>query len=113
MKTMTTTRGEGRRDRAWSVHDDDKGISYLSDELMTLMERLGMDTAWLPTDRLHVYRIKASCETGYTQLSQFLGGLQTIPRAVTMHQLKVEPLDKGINVEMELDFYVRQPELTP
>lgn len=62
----------------------------------------------LPTVEMDSYRVKARFESDYGGTARFLGGLQTIQRAVGLHSLIARPLGEAIQVDMELDIYVSQ-----
>ena len=62
----------------------------------------------VPRIDLRTYRLKTSFLTDYAGVSRFLGKLQRINRAMTVHNLDVRS-DKGrIKVDLELDVYVSQ-----
>lgn len=62
----------------------------------------------VPQVSLDSYRVKASFLGSYHQAADFLGGLQTIRRALSVHNLVVRPKGTGISVDLELDVYVSQ-----
>jgi hypothetical protein len=57
---------------------------------------------------LEFYRVKASFQGEFGQVADFLGGLNSIERAMSVHSLEVKPDDQGVRVEMKLDVYVRE-----
>jgi len=77
-------------------------------EVDLLIEQLGPDFTELPSDELRAFRVLVSFEADYGKLAAFLAGLRTIPRALSVHHLKAEPVSGGIDVRMELDFHVQQ-----
>lgn len=62
----------------------------------------------VPQVSLDSYRVKASFLGSYSQAADFLGGLQSIRRALSVHDLVVRPEKTGISVDLELDVYVSQ-----
>lgn len=57
---------------------------------------------------LGFYRVKASFRGDYQRVARFLGGINSIERAMSIHSLDVQPDDQGVKVEMRLDVYVRE-----
>jgi hypothetical protein len=78
------------------------------DEVLELVDEYAPDLMDLPSDALIAHRARVSCETGYAELARFLAGLKTIPRAVNVHRLTASNGVKGIEVSMELEFYVQR-----
>jgi hypothetical protein len=62
----------------------------------------------VPRVSLESYRVKASFAGNYRQAADFLGRMQTIRRALSVHNLVFRPDRDGIRVDMELDVYVSQ-----
>jgi len=62
----------------------------------------------VPQVTMDSYRVKASFRGNYQQATDFLGGLQQIKRALSVHNLVVRPKGDGITVDLELDVYVSQ-----
>lgn len=62
----------------------------------------------VPQVTLDTYRVKASFDGDYQQTADFLGGIQGINRALSVHNLVVQPHGSGIRVDLELDVYVSQ-----
>lgn len=62
----------------------------------------------VPRVTLDSYRVKASFMGSYHQAADFLGGLQSISRAVSVHDLVFSPKAGEIRVDLELDVYVSQ-----
>lgn len=62
----------------------------------------------VPQVSLDSYRVKASFNGSYHQAADFLGSLQQIKRALSVHNLVVRPKGEGIRVDLELDVYVSQ-----
>ena len=62
----------------------------------------------VPKVELNTYRVKASFTGDYTQTANFMGGLQVIDRALSVHDLVVRPSGDMIKVDLELDIYVSQ-----
>jgi hypothetical protein len=60
----------------------------------------------VPRIDLDSYRVKASFQGNYQQAARFMGGLQGISRAVSVHDLVIRPEGGGIRVDLELDVYV-------
>lgn len=56
--------------------------------------------------RLNSYRVQARFRGGYEQVARFLGGLNSIERAVSVHNLEIQPARDDITVELELDIHV-------
>ncbi len=55
---------------------------------------------------LSAYRVRARFRGDYAQVAEFLGGLKTIDRAVSVHNLTIKPARKAVQVDLELDVYV-------
>ena len=62
----------------------------------------------VPKVSLENYRVKASFQGNYQQTTRFIGGLQSIKRAVSIHHLVARPGTDGITIDLELDIYVSQ-----
>ncbi len=62
----------------------------------------------VPQVSLDTYRVKTSFLGTYRQAADFLGGLQSIARALSIHSLVVRPNGQDIRVDLELDVYVSQ-----
>lgn len=62
----------------------------------------------VPKVELKTYRVKASFTGNYRQAASFMGGLQVIDRALSVHDLVVRPSGDKIQVDLELDIYVSQ-----
>ena len=62
----------------------------------------------VPRVELDTYRVKASFTGNYNQAASFIGGLQVINRALSIHDLVVRPSGDKIKVYLELDVYVSQ-----
>lgn len=62
----------------------------------------------VPQVTLSNYRVKASFVGNYQQAARFLGGLQDLDRAVSVHNLVARPGNSGITIDLELDVYVSQ-----
>ena len=52
------------------------------------------------------FRVAARFRGHYGQVARFLGGLNGIERAVSLHNLAIRPSLDVVEVELELDFYV-------
>jgi hypothetical protein len=85
---------------------EDHGNEYIT----MMVEASAVDSSDLPGAELHNYRLLAEFSADYYQITRFLAGLESIPRALTLHSLSMEAAPKGIDVEMELDFYVQVSE---
>jgi len=69
----------------------------------------GMGTGAIPEEilaKLDSYRVQARFQGGYEQVARFLGGLNSIERAVRVHNLDIRPSRDDIMVELELDIHV-------
>jgi len=66
------------------------------------------DVAATPQVSLDSYRVKASFTGNYREAARFMGGLQAIDRALSVHDLVVRPSGEWIQVDLELDVYVSQ-----
>lgn len=62
----------------------------------------------VPRVTLENYRVKASFQGNYQQATRFIGGLQSIKRAVSVHNLVARPGNERITIDLELDIYVSQ-----
>jgi hypothetical protein len=89
-------------------YDDGNDEAGNEDEVLKLVDEFAPDLMDLPDDALIAHRVRVSCETGYAELARFLAGLKTIPRAVNVHRLTATNGAKGIDVSMELEFYVQK-----
>jgi hypothetical protein len=92
-------------------HDDYDPTEEMDDEAMEiemLISEFAPDLSALPKDELIAHRALVSFTTGYSELASFLDGLRTIPRALSMHRLIATSMDDGVEVRMELDFYVQK-----
>lgn len=76
-------------------------------ELARLVDQFAADTGELPPTELLTYRLLATFDTDYARLADFFAGLETIERALTVNSLTAVPGARGINVALELDFYVQ------
>lgn len=56
---------------------------------------------------LEFYRIQAEFQGDFRRTARFLGGLQDLDRALTVHSLEVRPREGGIQVQLKLDVHVR------
>lgn len=86
---------------------DELAVSEGDTELDLLVEHFATDTSDLPDTDLNTYRLLASFDTDYARMAEFFAGLEDIDRAVTVHSLTAAPSALGINVSLELDFYVQ------
>jgi len=89
---------------------DELSMTAEETELARLVEQFATDTHNLPSAELHTYRLQAVFEADYARISHFLDRLETIPRALTLHNLNAVSAEEKIRITMELDFYV-QPAL--
>ncbi|MFT5233799.1 MAG: hypothetical protein ACI9UK_000305 [Candidatus Krumholzibacteriia bacterium] len=55
---------------------------------------------------LDSYRVQARFQGQYAEVAKFLGGLKTINRAVSVHNLAIQPVLGAVHVDLELDVYV-------
>lgn len=62
------------------------------------------------TPPLTAYRVRARFAGKYAQVAEFLGGLKTIKRAVSVHNLAIKPARGAVTVDLELDVYVSESE---
>ncbi|MCP4571189.1 MAG: hypothetical protein GY838_02445 [bacterium] len=86
---------------------DELAVAGDEDQLSQLVEHFAADTRDLPATELHTYRLLATFNTDYGRLASFFAGLEDIERALTVHALTAVPSATGINVALELDFYVQ------
>jgi len=92
-------------------HDDYDPDEEMDDEALeidVLVSEFAPDLSALPGDELVAHRALVSFTAEYSKLASFLDDLQTIPRALSMHRLIATSRDKGVEVRMELDFYVQK-----
>lgn len=59
-----------------------------------------------PAAALGGYRVRARFEGDFAGVAGFLGGLDRLERAVTVHDLEMTPAKGVVQVELELDVYV-------
>lgn len=59
-----------------------------------------------PAASLGGYRVRARFEGDFAGVAGFLGGLDRLDRAVTVHDLELTPAKGVVQVELELDVYV-------
>ena len=78
-----------------------------SDEIDVLVEQFAMEISDLPSADIHTFRLLANFNTDYKHVIQFMKGLRSIPRALTIHSLDAEPCTEGLCVALELDFYAQ------
>lgn len=84
------------------------------DEAATIIEPDDLDDLDAAADagaseaELDTYRVRARFEGEYDKIAGFLGGLRGIERAVTVHDLEIRPVRDVVQVELELDIYVRK-----
>jgi hypothetical protein len=97
-------------DEVPSGEDESVELMMEEDEGLLMMADLAMETSELPSSELAEHRITASFEASYAQLVDFLAGVSDLPRAVTVAKLQATPARRGITVEMELGFYVQEPD---
>jgi len=64
------------------------------------------DTTALMDKPLESYRVQARFQGQYAEVAKFLGGLKTISRAVSVHNLAIQPVLGAVHVDLELDVYV-------
>ncbi|MBU2502130.1 hypothetical protein KJ682_12440, partial [bacterium] len=62
----------------------------------------------VPRIDLGIYRLKAEFQGDYGDLAGFLGRLQRLDRALSVHNLAVSQYNGKTQVELELDVYVSQ-----
>ncbi len=62
----------------------------------------------VPRVELETYRVKASFTGNYRETARFMGGLQAIDRALSVHDLVLRPAGDSVKVDLELDVYVSQ-----
>ena len=62
----------------------------------------------MPEVVMDSYRVKATFHSDYNGTAAFLGGLHTIDRALSLHNLVIRPMGELIQVDMELDVYVSE-----
>jgi hypothetical protein len=67
---------------------------------------VGGGEAPLPEIPVHAYRVEARFVGDFPQVARFLAELQRIPRALSLSRLTAYTASQGIEVELELDFYV-------
>jgi hypothetical protein len=77
------------------------------EERAQLIQEFAPNLRGLPGTRLLPYRVRATFQSDYNQLARFLQGLETIPRALTLHELRAQQGVDVVMVEMELDFYAQ------
>jgi len=85
----------------------DEDLEEQESEIDQLTSEFAPDLSGLPDDRLTAHRALLSFSAEYDEFAVFLAGLKSIPRALSVHRLTASPLDEGIDVRMELDFYVQ------
>ncbi|MGD9547319.1 MAG: hypothetical protein AB7V45_07155 [Candidatus Krumholzibacteriia bacterium] len=62
----------------------------------------------IPRIDLGIYRLKAEFQGNYGDLAGFLGRLQRLDRALSVHNLAVSQYNGKTQIELELDVYVSQ-----
>lgn len=84
----------------WELHKDDND-RYSSEQANGASFGDG-----LTGERLTSYRVQARFQGQYAEVAKFLGGLKTIERAVSVHNLAIQPALGAVHVNLELDIYV-------
>ena len=87
--------------------EDDESAAAGDEEIGVLMQQFAMDMSRIPSAELYRFRLQANFNTDYEHMVKFIKGLQSIPRALTVHNLAAEPDPEGLSVAMELDFYAQ------
>lgn len=68
------------------------------------------DDAYAPPDlALQTYRVQATFVGDYQRAAGFLHELASVSRALNVQRVTAHPVLTGIEVELELDFYVHEP----
>ena len=62
----------------------------------------------IPGVDLEFYRVRASFRADYGRVAAFLGGIDGIERALSVHSLDVRPDGEGVKVELKLDVYLSE-----
>jgi hypothetical protein len=93
---------EEERPQSWLAQDPDlDDVPPLDpDDPVAVEERP------LPSIPLQTYRVQARFRGDFPRIARFLAELRTIPRILSLHSLVARSATEGVEVELELDFYV-------
>lgn len=92
--------GEGGHGRLLAVNDDPAALG-------NLLDGLGLSAADLPRCDLRAHRLRLTFDADYGDLARFGDALRRLDRAVTVRSLRARRGNHGVNVDMELEYYVQ------
>jgi hypothetical protein len=101
---------EEERSGSWLAQDPDAMMEGGATDAMPATDDMMDDGAGtdrpLPRVPVQQYRVRATFTGDFARVARFLTELQKIPRALSLHRLAARSAPQGIEVELELDFYV-------
>lgn len=78
------------------------------EELEALLATLGISEQQLPVSKLRAHRLRIDFEADYEHLARFTDALRTLSRAVSVRGMQLRQGLRGVNVRMELEYYVQE-----
>ncbi len=96
------------------TEDWDEGYYYdeeaenIDTVINELINEFAPDLSGLPNEKLVAHRALVDFAADYDELAKFLESLEFISRALSLHRLTAAPLEDGVEVRLELDFYVQK-----
>ena len=76
-------------------------------EFGNLLDALDLSAADLPGCDLRAHRLRLTFDADYRDLARFGDALRRLDRAVTVRALRARRGSRGVNVDMELEYYVQ------
>ncbi len=87
---------------------DTETYDAAEEELSLIVEQFAIDVSDLPDTGLRTFRLAIGFDADYGRLMNFIEDIESVPRALKLHRLSVEPATGGITVAMEIDYYAQR-----
>lgn len=87
---------------------DEEAMDPNDEDMNMMIEEFAVDLSRLPDPGLQPFRLQVDFDSDYERMTRFISGLESIPRALTLHRLDIEPGPSGVKVIMELDCYAQK-----